>query len=910
MKGRRAIQLAGVVISLSLLLACGGSPSPSHLGAFVSQEGSLIEMDATTDGNIMNGDLSGVPEISDPQPLIVYWNPDFPISDLSWEVRTPSGELIREANIRFDATPKGKEGVIEIRPREELMPGVHCLVAHSFLLPPYQAPSWCFMLPADQDEAAERATTPSEIATSPASTTPIQTVEPSLAPYEVTATAVMDDRLATIYGQGLDAELAEDWLKAVRIYQEIVSVNPQFRDTQQRLSSATTELEGVYAAANAAAKTKDLETAVDLFESIAGYQDADDQARSLREQVQEATYLYEEGAVYFEQQDWEKVVEILAQVASIYPNYEDTMPRLEQALDVFYERGMTHFNRDEWEGALLNFAKINEAIPDYRDAGSYAQQSRDALVASLYELGMQHADVDEWWDAVYYLQKLLELEPQYQDAQTLLEEARSHVGEIAFASDRTGSFEVWVVQADGQKPERLTISEQVYAIHLAWSPLGDKLLYVSNYSDVYVMDRNGTNRMRLFEDENVYAVSWVPASDQIAYLKSYALWLADIDGRNRHIGVGTEWGARDYTIAQYYWTQPEGGHAWFPDGKRVVLAGQFAGERSSLGNGVAEIIFDTGEFHLLASSAGLPAVSPDGSKVAFVLNREIFVMNADGTNQLQLTENTADDTEPTWSPDGKKIAFATNRDGNYEIYVMNADGSNPVNITNDSRNDRQPAWTGRATQGSSMLTSESMVVTDTAQSEAVLTPEVTNQTTSSATQPPAPSPLILENFEDFADDAGLRTAYTVNTIDGKNVGELSISSPPHVGSGAQAAAFHYEIRNEKPDDYTGFLRWSSPQNWQPYSAFHVWVKSDGSNMDLVIQFRETSGEVWRYRTNLSRFTTKELQLPLNKATFQWADWSDWQNGQIDLHAIEYYGFFVGNGGERSGTVFFDDIELR
>ena len=699
MKGRRSIQLAGVVISLSLLLACGGSPSPSHLGAFVSQEGSLIEMDATTDGNIMNGDLSGVPEISDPEPLIVYWNPDFPISDLSWEVRTPSGEMIREANIRFDATPKGKEGVIEIRPREELMPGVHCLVAHSFLLPPYQAPSWCFMLPTGQDEATERATAPTETGTSPASTTLIQTVEPSLAPYEVTATAVMDDRLATIYGQGLDAELAEDWVKAVRVYQEIVSINPQFRDTQQRLSFATTELEGVYAAANAAAKTKDLETAVGLFESIAGYQDADDQARSLREQVQEATYLYEEGTVYFEQQDWEKVVEILAQVASIYPNYEDTMPRLEQALDVFYERGMTHFDRGEWEGALLNFAKINEAIPDYRDAGSYAQQSRDALVASLYELGTQHAQAQEWWDAVYYLEKLLELEPEYQEAPDLLEEARDYIGEIAFASDRTGNSEIWVIQADGQTPERLTVSDTATADQPSWSPQGERLVYMLNYQHVYAMDRNGTNKTRVLEEEmnnDIRDVGWHPTNGRIVYLTTFGLWLADTDGRNRERVVGSTWdGTLEEKYLGYYYRDP-GGYAWFPLGDQILLAGQFSVGQSRInrqgGQGIVKVSLENGAVELLSSSAGFPDVSPDGAKIAFVLNREIFVMNADGTNQLQLTENPADDTEPTWSPDGKKIAFATNRDGNYEIYVMNAYGDGQKRLTHNNVDDVYPEW--------------------------------------------------------------------------------------------------------------------------------------------------------------------------------------------------------------------------
>ena len=60
-------------------------------------------------------------------------------------------------------------------------------------------------------------------------------------------------------------------------------------------------------------------------------------------------------------------------------------------------------------------------------------------------------------------------------------------------------------------------------------------------------------------------------------------------------------------------------------------------------------------------------------------------MNADGSNQTRLTNNTAFDDGPSFSRDGSKIAFASTRDGNYEIYVMNADGSNQTRLTNNTR---------------------------------------------------------------------------------------------------------------------------------------------------------------------------------------------------------------------------------
>jgi hypothetical protein len=148
--------------------------------------------------------------------------------------------------------------------------------------------------------------------------------------------------------------------------------------------------------------------------------------------------------------------------------------------------------------------------------------------------------------------------------------------------------------------------------------------------------------------------------------------------------------------------------AWSPDGATLALT-VMSGFSLSWWDmcAIYTVRADGSDVRHLTASAECdhsPAWSPDGTKIAFgrgdpacfwYCGVTIWIMNADGSNAMPLTGSGSGwDTRPTWSPDGTKIAFESydwNTD-HYDIYVMSADGSGAVNLTNDLGFNIDPAW--------------------------------------------------------------------------------------------------------------------------------------------------------------------------------------------------------------------------
>lgn len=181
---------------------------------------------------------------------------------------------------------------------------------------------------------------------------------------------------------------------------------------------------------------------------------------------------------------------------------------------------------------------------------------------------------------------------------------------IAFCSDRTGAFEIWVMDANGNH-ERQVTELGTYAVFPDFSPDGSQLVFSAE------PDGGGNTD----------------------------LWQVPVDG-----GEPTQLTDTSDTMEEY--------PVWSPDGRTVLfvrIPGDFSsGQLWTMDVGTGEetqLTFDP------TFKDQTPDWSPDGTCIAYAADDDIWLMDADGSAQTNLTHSPAVEFGAAFSPDGTQIAF-------------------------------------------------------------------------------------------------------------------------------------------------------------------------------------------------------------------------------------------------------------
>jgi dipeptidyl aminopeptidase/acylaminoacyl peptidase len=267
-------------------------------------------------------------------------------------------------------------------------------------------------------------------------------------------------------------------------------------------------------------------------------------------------------------------------------------------------------------------------------------------------------------------------------------------GRFAFASRRDGDYDIYVMDPDRTRVLQLTNSPGE-DVRPTWAPDGSRIAFASNRDgdyDVYVIGADGTKETRLTNapgDE--FPEGWSADRQRISYSSSFGVTTAvavmDADGT----------APTDLIRSGANGVQYVGGGAWLGTAPSLLI-----GIDRTTSGGMIDIYrlgVDDGTLVQLTQEPGddgNAAVSPDGARIAFQSDRNggcVYVMDADGSDVVQLTSDCRAGFPISWSPEGTWIGWAgdSNRTGPADIRAIDAAGGTVLQLT-DSGDVADLAW--------------------------------------------------------------------------------------------------------------------------------------------------------------------------------------------------------------------------
>jgi Tol biopolymer transport system component len=306
------------------------------------------------------------------------------------------------------------------------------------------------------------------------------------------------------------------------------------------------------------------------------------------------------------------------------------------------------------------------------------------------------------------------------------ESAPETTGRIVFVSERTGSPQIWVMNADGSNQEQLT--RQGRNAVPQWSPDNRQILFERRIEGgwiTYIMNADGTEQRPLLQ--NRWCVSagyssrgqlsyacWNMRSNWELFVANKRITYNNTDDRlytwsplgDRIVFEAREEGDQ-YRVLMRVDANGDGllrltdpdyqswNAAWSPDAERLAFASNRDGNAR-----IFTMLTDGTQWRALTSSdrwSQLPTWSPDGRWITFVSSDtdevwSLYRIDTIGDRQIRLSRYAHPWQFPSWSPDSRRLAFASDADGDFEIFVIGYDGTETVQLTENSSDDHSPQW--------------------------------------------------------------------------------------------------------------------------------------------------------------------------------------------------------------------------
>lgn len=260
---------------------------------------------------------------------------------------------------------------------------------------------------------------------------------------------------------------------------------------------------------------------------------------------------------------------------------------------------------------------------------------------------------------------------------------------ITDPEEGTADYELFVAEADGSG----LVNFDQNAVDFSWSPDGTAIAYASfqrgSDYDVFIAGADGSGRRALVDGPLTdVEPSWSPTGDAIAFVSHPVL---DRDPGDADVNVVHP----DGTSLTKLTGSPEWDYepVWSPDGTKIAYLSEHVDQREIWvinADGSERVPVTDAPTNDLVSAAW----SPDGTRIAFEVytgtSWDIYLVNADGTGQMALANGPMDETGAEWSPDGSLIAYSAaessescrcDNSGSFDVYVVRPDGTDSTRLT-------------------------------------------------------------------------------------------------------------------------------------------------------------------------------------------------------------------------------------